>query len=183
MLTVLTIGLFSEAVRSEEEREARVQSPDNASDLDDDISVGDNCSETSTKKTHYYDAENYQKKSEEDDRSSPIEYSSRISNSNFNSPFKEDEVDFESRQEDRMKLYEGSLFQLYRSERDTHKDEGGESFSHITSPLSESIYSRSMDLTKSTFQSQLLAGFAASVMAGNSQRESQEPPGIYFFHF
>ncbi|KAG6439663.1 hypothetical protein O3G_MSEX000968, partial [Manduca sexta] len=83
-----------------------------------------------------------------------------------------------------MKLYDSGLFHLYRTERETNKDEGteGSAFGHITGSLSESIYGRSMDLSKSSFQSQLLAGFAASVMAGNSQRETQEstdgPPSM-----
>lgn len=74
-----------------------------------------------------------------------------------------------------MKLYEGSLFQLYRPDREGAKD--GESAFEIAGSISDSIYGRSMDLTKNTFQSQLLAGFAASVMAGSSQRDGQDSSG------
>lgn len=153
-------------------------------DDDDDISVGDNCSETSTTKNNY-DTENFKKTDTENERSSPLEYNlnNRISNSEFNSPFKEDENEYDHKTDDRMKFYEGGgIFQLYRSDRDRdghgHKDDGNEvpSFRH-GGPLSDSIYGRSMDLTKGSFQSQLLAGFAASVMAGNSQRDIQENAG------
>ncbi|XP_072935474.1 uncharacterized protein [Epargyreus clarus] len=155
------------------------------SDAEDDISVGDNRSETSTpKKAFPYenDTECFQKKPEnqkrtelEDvDRSSPIEYNgnNRFSSSEYNSPFKEDEHEFD-RQDEPMKLYDSSLFHLYRPDRDGNKDEGNESAFGITGSLSESIYGRSMDLSKSSFQSQLLAGFA-SVMAGGSHREGQD---------
>lgn len=176
--------------QSEDDQDARVQSPTSpnieTSDIeDDDISVGDNCSETSTTKNNY-DTENFKKTDGENERSSPLEYNlnNRIPHSNFNSPFKEDENEYEPNTDDRMKFYEGGgIFQLYRSDRDRdgrgHKDEGNEasSFRHMGGPLSESIYGRSMDLTKGSFQSQLLAGFAASVIAGNSQRDSQENTG------
>ncbi|KAI5637333.1 homeobox domain-containing protein [Phthorimaea operculella] len=143
------------------------------SDVEDDISVGDNRSETSTPKKSF-EAE---KDSENNELSSPLEYNvnNRISNSNYNSPFKEDE-EFESRTDERMKLYDSSLFHLYRPDRECNKDDNNENssaFAHMAG-ISESIYGRSMDLTKNAFQSQLLAGFAASVIAGSSQRDSQE---------
>lgn len=79
-----------------------------------------------------------------------------------------------------MKLYEGSLFHLYRPDRENNKD--GESAFEIAGSISDSIYGRSMDLTKNSFQSQLLAGFAASVMAGSSQRDTQDSAGIKYFN-
>lgn len=181
-------------MQGEEDRDARALSPATSQNIEtsdieeDDISVGDNCSETSTKNNLYDTSENLKKTdADEKERSSPLEYNlnNRISNSNFNSPFKEDENEYEHKTDDRMKFYEGGIFQLYRSERDRdghgHKDEGNEgtNFRHMGGPLSESLYGRSMDLTKGSFQSQLLAGFAASVMAGNSQRDSQENTGAY----
>lgn len=157
------------------------------SDIEDDISVGDNRSETSTPKppsTFETDPEAYQKKGETEDNecSSPVEYNNRIQNSNYNSPFKEDENEFENRTENRMKYYDNGLFHLYRSDRESNKDEHNENGSAFgrMSGISESIYGRSMDLSKNSFQSQLLAGFA-SVMAGNSQRESQESTGKSWF--
>ncbi|XP_045453296.1 transcription factor LBX2-like [Melitaea cinxia] len=153
------------------------------SDIDDDISVGDNRSETSTPKkiqvTYGNESEGYERKADcqkrtesENERSTPIEYNpNRIPNSEYSSPFKEDEHDYE-RPEESVKLYEGSLFQLYRPDREGAKD--GESAFEVAGSISESIYGRSMDLTKNTFQSQLLAGFAASVMAGSSQRDGQD---------
>ncbi|XP_075979427.1 uncharacterized protein LOC142978753 [Anticarsia gemmatalis] len=137
------------------------------SDAEDDISVGDNRSETSTPKKSQF---SYGKKDgEETERSSPLEYN----HTNYSSPFKEDENEFENRTEERMKLYDTSLFHLYRPDRDGKKDESGEGFEHMGNPLTDSIYGRSMDLSKSSFQSQLLAGFA-SVIAGNTQREAQD---------
>ncbi|XP_021188100.3 homeobox protein MOX-1 [Helicoverpa armigera] len=146
------------------------------SDAEDDISVGDNRSETSTpKKSQFTFPDEYKKKldGEEAERSSPLEYSLN-NQASYSSPFKEDENDYENRSEERMRLYDTSLFHLYRPERDGKKDEGAEgtAYEHMTG-LSDSIYGRSMDLSKNSFQSQLLAGFA-SVIAGNTQRESQE---------
>ncbi|KAL4703992.1 hypothetical protein ACJJTC_000378 [Scirpophaga incertulas] len=66
-----------------------------ASDVDDDISVGDNRSDTSTPK--------------------------RIDDSETSK--KEDENEFENRTEERMKYYDSSLFHLYRPERDGNKEE------------------------------------------------------------
>ncbi|XP_028161418.1 homeobox protein DLX-1 [Ostrinia furnacalis] len=155
------------------------------SDAEDDISVGDNCSDTSTpqKETLAFETnpDAYQKRGEleENECSSPIEYNinNRIQNSNYNSPFKEDDNEFENRTEDRMKYYDNGLFHLYRGDRDSNKEaanESGSAFGRMGGSLSDTIYNRSMDLSKNSFQSQLLAGFAASVIAGNSQRESQE---------
>lgn len=113
---------------------------------------------------------------EETEPSSPNEYNSnRISNSNYGSPFREDANDDEL-DSARIKLYDSGLFQLYRPESKSNKDEGNDgvsAFEHI----SERIYGRSVDLTKGTFPSQLFAGFAASVIAGNTQREGQESSG------
>ncbi|XP_049888031.1 homeobox protein MSH-A-like [Pectinophora gossypiella] len=168
-------------VPNEEDRDGiRSDTPDTSqnldnSDVDDDISVGDNRSDTSTPKK----SDSYNKKDiENNGRSSPVEYNSnRISNSNYNSPFKEDE-EFENRSDERMKLYDSGLFHLYRPERESNKEdatENGSAFAHMAGSLSESIYGRSMDLSKNSFQSQLLAGFAASVIAGSSaQRDSQD---------
>ncbi|XP_013187926.1 NK1 transcription factor-related protein 1-like [Amyelois transitella] len=150
-----------------------------ASDVEDDISVGDNRSEASTPRKAQYSCDSnqdYPKKDTEDERSSPTEYNRR-SSSNYNSPFKEDENEFENRTEDRVKLYDSGLFHLYRADRDSHKEdghEGGSGFGNMPGSFSESIYGRSMDLSKGSFQSQLLAGFAASVIAGSSQRETQD---------
>lgn len=140
------------------------------SDAEDDISVGDNRSETSTpKKTQFPFPDEYKKKldGEETERSSPLEY-------NLN------ENEYENRPNERMKLYDTSLFHLYRPDRDNKKDEGNEGtgYEHMAG-LSDTIYGRSMDLSKNSFQSQLLAGFA-SVIAGNTQRESQESNGNSF---
>ncbi|CAH0722139.1 unnamed protein product, partial [Brenthis ino] len=150
------------------------------SDIDDDISVGDNRSEASTPKkiqvSYENEPENYERKTdcqkriECDERSTPNEYTNRL-NSEYSSPFKDDEHEYE-RPDESMKLYEGSLFQLYRPDRENNKD--GESAFEIAGSISDSIYGRSMDLSKNSFQSQLLAGFAASVMAGSSQREAQD---------
>lgn len=147
------------------------------SDAEDDISVGDNRSETSTPKKQFTFPKEYKKKSDEEDgeRSSPLEYNLN-NQANYSSPFKEDESEYE-RTDERMKLYDTSLFHLYRPERDGKKDEGeGAGYEHMGGGLSDSIYGRSMDLSKNSFQSQLLAGFA-SVIAGSSQRESQESNG------
>ncbi|CAH1643766.1 unnamed protein product [Spodoptera littoralis] len=145
------------------------------SDAEDDISVGDNRSETSTPKKSFSFPDEYKKQidGEDAERSSPLEYNLN-NQANYSSPFKEDENEYDSRAEERMKLYDTSLFHLYRPERDGKKDEGteGPSYEHMTG-LSDSIYGRSMDLSKNSFQSQLLAGFA-SVIAGSTQRESQE---------
>ncbi|RVE42073.1 hypothetical protein evm_013286 [Chilo suppressalis] len=177
------------AVHNEDEQATRCNSTPTsqnleASDLEDDISVGDNRSETSTPKRQpafENGTENFQNKTESGERDclSPVEYNSsnRISNSNYNSPFKEDENEYESRTEEQIKFYDSSLFHLYRSDRESNKDgtnENNSAFGRINGSLSETIYGRSMDLSKNSFQSQLLAGFAASVIAGNTQRESQE---------
>ncbi|KPJ14311.1 BarH-like 2 homeobox protein [Papilio machaon] len=171
------------AVHEDVERESGCQSSPShnieTSDLEDDISVGDNRSDTSTpnNKTRFgfdTDADCYQKKIDTDDteRSSPAEYNlNRLQNSSYNSPFKEEDNEFDNRAEESMKLYENGLFHLYRTERDGNKEDAGDGF--MAGGLSEGIYGRSMDLSKRNFQSQLLAGFA-SVMAGNSQRESHE---------
>ncbi|XP_039745431.1 homeobox protein ceh-19-like [Pararge aegeria] len=162
---------------------AATHNPDD-SDADDDISVGDNRSEASTPRKLQSSYENDpdtlkadQKLADSEiDRTSPTEFSNRISNSEYSSPFKEDDHEFE-RPGEPMKLYEGSLFQLYRphTDRESHKEEESErSAFELAGSLSDSIYGRSMDLTKGSFQSQLLAGFA-SVMAGGSQRDSQDP--------
>ncbi|CAK1599297.1 unnamed protein product [Parnassius mnemosyne] len=167
----------------EVERESRCQSSTSHnienSDIDDEISVGDNRSEASTPRKRRFGFENepdfYQKKidTEDNERSSPMEYNlNRLQNSSYNSPFKEEENEYD-RTEESMKLYDNGLFHLYRTERDGNKDEAKESTFGMAGGLSEGIYGRSMDLSKSSFQSQLLAGFA-SVMAGSSQRESQE---------
>jgi hypothetical protein len=152
------------------------------SDVEDDISVGDNRSETSSPKRLDY-TETFHKKVDSDENGclSPAEFSSnRISNSNYNSPFKEDE-EFENRTEEPLKFYDSGIFHLYRPDRDSKEEnEGGSAFGRMGGSLPSSIYGRSMDLTKSSFQSQLLAGFAASVIAGNTQRESQDTSGIYF---
>lgn len=149
--------------------------------------MGDNRSETSTPKNTSFEGDGYENKEKDNERSSPLEYNlnNRISNSNYNSPFKEDDNDYENQRDERMKLYDGGLFHLYRSDRESNKDETNESgsaFVHMGGTFPESIYGRSMDLTKNSFQSQLLAGFAASVIAGNSQRESQESNGKYYGH-
>ncbi|XP_028029545.1 homeobox protein bagpipe-like [Bombyx mandarina] len=144
-----------------------------SSDIDDDISVGDNRSETSTPKKRYDLEKNSDdsKKNEPRDAPSLTEYEqNRISN--YES-FKDDERDFENRSDERMKIYEGGLFHLYRPDRDSKEEENERSFV-MSGSLTDSIYGRSMDLSKTTFQSQLLAGFAASVMAGTSQRDSQD---------
>lgn len=153
------------------------------SDVEDDISVGDNRSETSTPKKQQFTLSNEYKNKidgEEAERSSPLEYNLN-NQTNYSSPFKEDENEYESRSEERMKLYDTSLFHLYRPERDNKKDEASEgtSYEHMSGALSDSIYGRTMDLSKNSFQSQLLAGFA-SVIAGSTQRESQESSGNIF---
>ena len=154
------------------------------SDAEDDISVGDNRSETSTpKKSQFSFPDEYKKKidGEETERSSPLEYNLN-NQTNYSSPFKEDENEYENRPEERMKLYDTSLFHLYRPDRDNKKEEGAEGAGYEHMPgLSDSIYGRSMDLSKNSFQSQLLAGFA-SVIAGNTQRESQESNGRLIFN-
>ncbi|CAG4927672.1 unnamed protein product [Colias eurytheme] len=136
---------------------------------EDDISVGDNRSETSTPKIPYpYENERKTEKRKIDEDFNQNEYcGNRLPNSNFNSPFKEDDNDYD--REESVKMYDTSLFHLYRPER----KEEGEGFG-MNGSMSDSIYARSMDLTKNTFQSQLLVGFAASVMAGGSQNEGQE---------
>ncbi|CAB3221506.1 unnamed protein product [Arctia plantaginis] len=143
------------------------------SDAEDEISVGDNRSDTSTPKNSQFslEANDYKNKfdGEETRPSSPLEYNQ----TNYSSPFKRDENEYENRSEERMKLYDTSLFHLYRPEGDSKKNETNESYEHLGGPLSDSIYGRSMDLSKSSFQSQLLAGFA-SVIAGSTQRESQD---------
>ncbi|XP_041974082.1 homeobox protein slou-like [Aricia agestis] len=143
----------------------------NDSDVEDDISVGDNRSETSSpKKLHYPYDENYDEagKRIEPNREEASEYhGSRLTN--LTPSFKEDENEVDKSDEP-AKLYEGSLFHLYRPDRESNK-EGDSGFEMGTFP--DSIYGRSMDLTKNSFQSQLLAGFA-SVMAGSSQRDSQD---------
>ncbi|XP_073956697.1 uncharacterized protein [Choristoneura fumiferana] len=140
-------------------QEVHIDDQDQASqtDADDDISVGDNRSDTSTPKPVAFD-DIADKKDTDTDRSTPIDYN-RIP-ANFNSPFKEEEYN------ERLKLYNGDLFHLYRSEGEGKKDDDG-------FVISESVYGRTMDLSKGSFQSQLLAGFA-SVMAGGSQRDTQE---------
>lgn len=182
--------LYSERLQSEEDQDAERRKSQgtsprlDASDAEDDISVGDNCSDTSTKNTSYHASpDKYSKKldSDEAERLSPLEYelNTRIPNSNYDSPFKENESEFESRNEDRMKMYEGGIFQLYRGERGSRQDEGAEGSAVAGAGFArlDTIYGRSMDLSKNAFQTQLLAGFA-SVMAGNSQRDSQESSGI-----
>ncbi|XP_047526115.1 NK1 transcription factor-related protein 1 [Pieris napi] len=153
----------------EEEGTSRYESVTHLENSEDDISVGDNRSETSSPKIPYpYDNERKEKSKTIDSDDFQNEYNSnRLPNSNFNSPFKEDENDYD--REESVKMYDTSLFHLYRPER----KEDGEGFG-MTGSISDSIYSRSMDLSKSTFQSQLLAGFAASVIAGGSQNETQE---------
>ncbi|XP_045761564.1 homeobox protein GBX-2-like [Maniola jurtina] len=177
-------GTAHEAEESEARCDSAATHNPEDSDIEDDISVGDNRSDTSSPNklqvSYENDPDNCMKADQkradsENDRASPTEFSNRISNSEYSSPFKEDDHEFE-RPEESMKLYEGSLFQLYRhTDREGHKEGDGErSAFEIAGSLSDSIYGRSMDLTKSSFQSQLLAGFA-SVMAGGSQRESQDP--------
>ncbi|XP_045504923.1 homeobox protein ceh-19-like [Colias croceus] len=136
---------------------------------EDDISVGDNRSETSTPKIPYpYENDRKTEKRKIDEDFNQNEYNgNRLPNSNFNSPFKEDDNDYD--REESVKMYDTSLFHLYRPER----KEEGEGFG-MSGSMSDSIYARSMDLTKNTFQSQLLVGFAASVMAGGAQNEGQE---------
>lgn len=95
-------------------------------------------------------------------------------NTEYSSPYKEDDNEFESRNEERIKLYEGGLFRIYRPDCESNKDDASENnsaFAQMAGSITESIYGRSMDLTKNAFQSQLLAGFAASVIAGSSQRD------------
>lgn len=170
--------MFPGAVQNEEDQEGiRNNSPatsqnNEASDAEDDISVGDNRSETSTpKKAFAFDTDDCQKR--ENERTSPEYLNNRI-NTDFSSPYKEDETEFENRSEERIKLYEGGLFRIYRPDRENNKDDASENnsaFAQMAGSITESIYGRSMDLTKNAFQSQLLAGFAASVIAGNSQRD------------
>lgn len=145
--------------------------------------MGDNRSEASTPKKRHFafesDSESFRRRIEggENELSSPIEYSlNRLQNTSYNSPFKEEDNEFEGRTDDSMKLYDSSLFHLYRTERDGNKEDGGDNGFGMASGLPEGLYGRSMDLSKGSFQSQLLAGFA-SVMAGSSQRESQEGAG------
>lgn len=178
----LNLYLFlTEAVQTEEDQEAIRNSPsipaspnNEASDAEDDISVGDNRSEASTPNKGYrLETDDCQKKT--NDKSSPEYLNSRI-NTDYNSPFKEDESEFENRNEDRIKLYDSGLFHIYRPDHERNKDghsENGSAFAQMAG----SIYGRSMDLTKNSFQSQLLAGFAASVMAGSSQRD-QDSSGV-----
>lgn len=182
---------FSGAVQIEVDQEAITNnSPSTptsqnheASDAEDDISVGDNRSETSTPKKGYaFETDDYQKKKNE--RSSSEYLNNRI-NTDYNSPFNEDENEFENRNEDRIKLYDSGIFHIYRPDRERNKDDASENssaFAQMAGSISESIYGRSMDLTKNSFQSQLLAGFAASVMAGSSQRD-QDSAGMYHTPF
>ncbi|CAD0195788.1 unnamed protein product [Chrysodeixis includens] len=121
---VLTIG----PPQSEEDQEtlrcnSRASQNLETSDAEDDISVGDNRSETSTPKKQFAFPKEYKKKSDEEDgeRSSPLEYNLN-NQANYSSPFKEDESEYE-RSDERMKLYDTSLFHLYRPERDSKKDE------------------------------------------------------------
>ncbi|CAK1548024.1 unnamed protein product [Leptosia nina] len=154
--------------QDEEESTSRCDSvTQNLENSEDDISVGDNRSETSSPKNQYpYDNERKDKAKTTDTDDFQIEYNTnRIPNSNFNSPFKEDENEYD--RDEAVKMYDTSLFHLYRERK-----EDGEF--PMTSSISDSIYGRSMDLSKSTFQSQLLAGFAASVIAGGSQNEGQD---------
>lgn len=169
--------MFSGAVPNEKDQEViRNNSPtsqnNEASDAEDDISVGDNRSEASTpKKAFAFEADDCQKKDNE--RTSPEYLNNRI-NTDYNSPYKEDENEFENRNEERIKLYEGGLFRIYRPDRESNKDDASENnsaFAQMAGSITDSIYGRSVDLTKNAFQSQLLAGFAASVIAGNSQRD------------
>lgn len=169
------------ATQTEVERRAEYSSPNRSldresPDLEDDISVGDNRSDTSTPNDNEANARARKAniRDEETEPSSPNEYN-RIPNSNYGSPFKEDGNDDEA-EPPRVKLYDSGLFHLYRPEGKSDKDDATD----VSSPfghVSESIYGRSMDLTKGTFPSQLFAGFAASVIAGNSQRDGQDSPG------
>ncbi|KAG7303826.1 hypothetical protein JYU34_010722 [Plutella xylostella] len=178
-------------IQTEEHESTGCNSPlpgenNDVSDAEDDISVGDNRSETSTPNNYKEKASSLYKRNildgEEREPSSPNENNSnRISNSNYNSPFKEDGNDeFENRSDienSRIKLYDSGLFHLYRPESRNKDDghDGGSAFGHIPGSLSESIYGRSMDLSKGSFPSQLFAGFAASVMASGPQRDAQDP--------
>ncbi|CAH2068156.1 unnamed protein product, partial [Iphiclides podalirius] len=161
------------AVNEDAEREGGRHSPTRhnveQSDVEDDISVGDNRSEASTPKKRHFgfesDPDSFQRRNCDNERSSPMEYSlNRLRNTSYDSPFKEED-------DDPVKLYDAGLFHLYRAERDGNKEEAADAA--FGAGISEGIYGRSMDLTKGSFQSQLLAGFA-SVMAGGSQRESQD---------
>lgn len=166
------------------------------SDIEEDISVGDNRSEASTPKVSYFEKTN----SKTDERSSPNDYgntrtppkdyeNSRTSPKSYgdsrsvcNSPYKDDENEFEHGRED-LKLYEAGLFHLYRQEKESNKDDNESAFAHLSGSITDTIYGRSMDLTKNSFQSQLLAGFAASVIAG-TQREGQDGSGkMKYQHF
>lgn len=153
------------------------------SEIEDDISVGDNRSETSTPKKipFSFEKRSEYKKVGSEDPSSPVDVESdRIPN--YDPSYRDDEEnEFESRTNDRMKIYERGLFHIYRSERENSKEGTNEPspFVHMNGTLSDGIYGRTVDLSKTSFQSQLLAGFAASVIAGSSQRE-QEPSGIIF---
>ncbi|KAJ0180869.1 hypothetical protein K1T71_002954 [Dendrolimus kikuchii] len=147
------------------------------SDIEDDISVGDNRSETSTpKKIHFEKTD-----SKTDERSTPNDCGTiRSSPKDYeniqslcNSPYKDDENEFENGRDD-LKLYDTGLFHLYRQDKESNKDDNESAFAHLSGSITDTIYGRSMDLTKSSFQSQLLAGFAASVIAGSTQRESQD---------
>lgn len=176
--------MFPGTVQNEEDQEAiKNHSPstiqnNEASDAEDDISVGDNLSETSTPKNAFaFETDDYQKK--DDERNSPEYLNNRI-NTEYNSPYKEEE--FENRNEERIKLFEGGLFRIYRPDRESNKDDASENnsaFVQMAGSITESIYGRSMDLTKNAFQSQLLAGFAASVIAGGSQRD-QDSAGVCY---
>lgn len=180
--------MFPGVVHNEEDQEvSRNNSPttsqnNEASDAEDDISVGDNRSETSTpKKSFAFETDECQKKENE---RTPEYLSNRI-NPDYNSPYKEDENEFENRNEERIKLYEGGLFRIYRPDRESNKDdvrENNSAFAQMAGSITESIYGRSMDLTKNAFQSQLLAGFAASVIAGNSQRDP-DSAGVCLYFF
>lgn len=151
------------------------QKPD-TSDIEDDISVGDNRSDTSTPIKNYNTKLNY-KTNESNDHRNELNINNRLS-------FDDAADEFENRdaiQLSRMKLYDNGIFQLYRPDRASNKDECTEmssAFDQIPSgSLSNTIYGRSMDLSKGSFQSQLLAGFAASVIASNSHRENPNNTG------
>ncbi|VVC86983.1 unnamed protein product [Leptidea sinapis] len=162
-------ALFTKRVKAlDEENASRCDSTaHNQDNSDDEISVGDNRSETSTPQRHYeFDTEDKRKdKATDSDNDFHNEYNTNRLDSDFNSPFKDDEFE---RTDEPMKIYDPSLFHLYRSDRG--KDE--EAFE--PGSISNSIYGRSMDLTKTSFQNQLLAGFAASVIAGGSQNDAQD---------
>ncbi|GBP17290.1 BarH-like 1 homeobox protein [Eumeta japonica] len=132
---------------------------------DDDISVGDNRSDASSPIKRAA-TPSYRKVLEETEKRPSLD----------RSPYKE--AGYDNRIEDsRMKLYEDDIYSLYRQEGDADKAvmvESNSVFAQVSGGLTENVYAGSMDLSKSSFRSQLLAGFAASVIAGGSQREMQE---------